>query len=108
MPSTASRDLAYGATISRSTPRDTSDPRSSINRRPPCAASLSWGASAAPRVHLPFTATVDEWGALRRPPGRVDIMTSTLRWEPPSPGPWQQDSAHTPVAQSPLLQKAYP
>jgi rifampicin phosphotransferase len=34
-------------------------------------------------------------------------MTSTLKWEPP-PGPWQQDSAHNPVAQSALLQHAYP
>ena len=35
-------------------------------------------------------------------------MASTLNWEPPSPGPWQQDSAHNPVAQTPLLQHAYP
>jgi phosphohistidine swiveling domain-containing protein len=35
-------------------------------------------------------------------------MTSTLKWEPPTPGPWQQDSAHNPVAQTPLLQHAYP
>ena len=34
-------------------------------------------------------------------------MTSTLEWEAP-PGPWQQDSAHNPVAQTPLLQHAYP
>lgn len=34
--------------------------------------------------------------------------TSTLSWEPPAPGPWQQDSAHNPVAQTPLLQHAYP
>ena len=32
----------------------------------------------------------------------------TLRWEAPNPGPWQQDSAHNPVAQTPLLQHAYP
>ena len=30
-------------------------------------------------------------------------MTSTLNWEPPAPGPWQQDSAHNPVAQTALL-----
>jgi pyruvate,water dikinase len=35
-------------------------------------------------------------------------MASTLTWEPPGPGPWQQDSAHNPVAQTPLLQEAYP
>ena len=35
-------------------------------------------------------------------------MTSTLNWEPPAPGPWQQDSAHNPVAQTALLQHAYP
>ena len=42
-------------------------------------------------------------------------MTSTLKreppspsWEPPNPGPWQQDSAHNPVAQTALLQHAYP
>jgi len=35
-------------------------------------------------------------------------MTSTLEWEPPNPGPWQQDSAHNPVAQTLLLQHAYP
>ncbi|MFL6206127.1 MAG: PEP-utilizing enzyme [Acidimicrobiales bacterium] len=35
-------------------------------------------------------------------------MESTLSWDPPSPGPWQQDSAHNPVAQTPLLQAAYP
>ena len=35
-------------------------------------------------------------------------MTSTLEWEPPNPGPWQQDSAHNPVAQTALLQHAYP
>ena len=27
-------------------------------------------------------------------------MKSTLSWEPPNPGPWQQDSAHNPVAQT--------
>jgi len=35
-------------------------------------------------------------------------MGSTLKWDPPSPGPWQQDSAHNPVAQTALLQHAYP
>ena len=35
-------------------------------------------------------------------------MSSTLNWEPPTPGPWQQDSAHTPVAQTPLMQQLYP
>lgn len=35
-------------------------------------------------------------------------MGSTLDWEPPGPGPWQQDSAHNPVAQTPLMQEAYP
>lgn len=35
-------------------------------------------------------------------------MTSTLGWEPPGPGPWQQDSAHNPVAQTALLQQVYP
>jgi len=32
---------------------------------------------------------------------------STLEWNPP-PGPWVQDSAHNPVAQTALLQHAYP
>ncbi len=35
-------------------------------------------------------------------------MGSTLDWEPPGPGPRQQDSAHNPVAQTPLMQQAYP
>jgi pyruvate,water dikinase len=35
-------------------------------------------------------------------------MSSTLDWQPPGPGPWQQDSAHTPVAQTLVLQEAYP
>ncbi|MEY2570467.1 MAG: rifampicin phosphotransferase, partial [Acidimicrobiaceae bacterium] len=35
-------------------------------------------------------------------------MTATLSWEAPNPGPWQQDSAHNPVAQTRLLQHAYP
>ena len=35
-------------------------------------------------------------------------MGAELSWEPPNPGPWQQDSAHNPVAQTRLLQEAYP
>src|SRR5687767_5461019 len=35
-------------------------------------------------------------------------MGAPTTWEPPSPGPWQQDSAHNPVAQTRLLQEAYP
>ena len=35
-------------------------------------------------------------------------MSSTLDWTPPGPGPWQQDSAHNPVAQTAMLQQAYP
>jgi pyruvate,water dikinase len=35
-------------------------------------------------------------------------MKATLDWEPPGPGPWQQDSAHNPVAQTLLLQHTYP
>ena len=35
-------------------------------------------------------------------------MAATLKWDPPNPGPWQQDSAHNPVAQTALLQHAYP
>ena len=35
-------------------------------------------------------------------------MSSTLDWTPPGPGPWQQDSAHNPVAQTAMLQHAYP
>jgi rifampicin phosphotransferase len=35
-------------------------------------------------------------------------VKSTLDWAPPGPGPWQQDSAHNPVAQTPLLQQIYP
>jgi phosphohistidine swiveling domain-containing protein len=35
-------------------------------------------------------------------------MESTLAWEPPGPGPWQQDSAHNPVAQTLLMQQVYP
>ena len=29
-------------------------------------------------------------------------------WDPPGPGPWTQDSAHTPVSQSAILQEFYP
>ena len=32
----------------------------------------------------------------------------TLTWEPPGPGPWQQDSAHNPVSQTALMQEIYP
>ena len=35
-------------------------------------------------------------------------MEATTMWGPPSPGPWQQDSAHNPVAQSRLMQEVYP
>ena len=35
-------------------------------------------------------------------------MGQHLTWEAPNPGPWQQDSAHNPVAQTALLQHAYP
>ena len=35
-------------------------------------------------------------------------MESALTWEPPGPGPWQQDSAHNPVAQTLLMQQVYP
>ena len=38
----------------------------------------------------------------------MNAMTTTLAWDPPGPGPWQQDSAHNPVAQTALLQQAYP
>ncbi len=29
-------------------------------------------------------------------------------WDPPGPGPWQQDSAHTPVSQTAIMQEVYP
>ena len=35
-------------------------------------------------------------------------MGTTLAWDPPGPGPWQQDSAHTPVAQTRLMRETYP
>jgi rifampicin phosphotransferase len=35
-------------------------------------------------------------------------MGTTPAWDPPGPGPWQQDSAHNPVAQTRLMQGAYP
>jgi phosphohistidine swiveling domain-containing protein len=31
-----------------------------------------------------------------------------LTWEPPSPGPWTQDSAHNPIAQTLIMQELYP
>ncbi len=31
-----------------------------------------------------------------------------ITWEPPGPGPWQQDSAHNPVSQTALMQEIYP
>ena len=63
-------------------------------------------AAGPPAVHLPFTRT--SWGHLAGGLPSRRNMNSTLRWEPPTPGPWQQDSAHNPVAQTPLLQHAYP
>jgi phosphohistidine swiveling domain-containing protein len=33
---------------------------------------------------------------------------ATITWEPPGPGPWQQDSAHNPVSQTALMQEIYP
>ena len=35
-------------------------------------------------------------------------MTKEHKWDAPGPGPWQQDSAHTPVSQSRLMQQLYP
>ena len=35
-------------------------------------------------------------------------MSDVLAWNAPGPGPWQQDSAHNPVAQSRLMQQVYP
>lgn len=35
-------------------------------------------------------------------------MGQHLTWEAPNPGPWQQDSAHNPVAQTELMRHAYP
>lgn len=32
----------------------------------------------------------------------------TVTWDPPGPGPWQQDSAHNPVSQTALMQEIYP
>ena len=32
----------------------------------------------------------------------------TVTWDPPGPGPWQQDSAHNPVSQTALMQQVYP
>ena len=31
-----------------------------------------------------------------------------ITWEPPGPGPWQQDSAHNPVSQTRLIHEIYP
>ena len=31
-----------------------------------------------------------------------------VKWDPPGPGPWQQDSAHNPVCQSLVIQELYP
>lgn len=36
------------------------------------------------------------------------IDVASLDWEPPGPGPWQQDSAHTPVAQTVAIRGVYP
>ncbi|MEN9644507.1 MAG: hypothetical protein RL238_1176 [Actinomycetota bacterium] len=36
------------------------------------------------------------------------LETTTTTWTAPGPGPWQQDSAHNPVAQSRLMQQVYP
>lgn len=33
---------------------------------------------------------------------------AAVAWEPPGPGPWQQDSAHTPVSQTLGIQAVYP
>ena len=33
---------------------------------------------------------------------------AAVAWEPPGPGPWQQDSAHTPVSQTLGIQGVYP
>ncbi len=33
---------------------------------------------------------------------------NTVTWDPPGPGPWQQDSAHNPVSQTALMQEIYP
>ena len=33
---------------------------------------------------------------------------STLTFEPPGPGPWQQDSAHVPDGFSPIVADLYP
>ena len=35
-------------------------------------------------------------------------MKRTVEWNAPGPGPWQQDSAHNPVAQTLLMQRVYP
>lgn len=38
----------------------------------------------------------------------MDTVTDTMAWEPPGPGPWQQDSAHNPVSQTALIREIYP
>jgi len=35
-------------------------------------------------------------------------MDTTVEWNAPGPGPWQQDSAHTPVSQTRIMQHVYP
>ena len=35
-------------------------------------------------------------------------MEPTVDWNAPGPGPWQQDSAHNPVAQTRIMQHVYP
>ncbi len=35
-------------------------------------------------------------------------MTTELEWTPPGPGPWMQDKAHNPVAQTAIAREAYP
>ncbi len=35
-------------------------------------------------------------------------MESTVEWNAPGPGPWQQDSAHNPVSQTRIMQNLYP
>jgi len=35
-------------------------------------------------------------------------MSAEVDWTPPGPGPWQQDSSHNPVAQTPISLEVYP
>ncbi len=37
-----------------------------------------------------------------------ETVLDLVEWIPPGPGPWQQDSAHNPVAQTLLMQEMYP